>query len=189
MAISEIASGLTPLAMTNKQSSKMTEDYKEGLSHILKSYKGERWELISLLQKVQERFGYVSLEAMSGLAHFLKIPQSTVYGVATFFNQFRFTPLGRHPIKVCLGTACHTWGGKLVMEAMERELEIKVGGVTLDGDFSLDRVACIGCCVMAPVIVIGKDVYPKMTPLKVEEVLGGFKQKASSANPPNDEKG
>jgi NADH-quinone oxidoreductase subunit E len=167
----------------------MPKDYKEELSHILKSSKGEKRELISLLQKVQEKIGYVSLEAMAELAHFLKIPPSTVYGVATFYNQFRFTPIGRHPVKVCLGTACHTWGGKLVLEAMERELETKVGGITLDGEFSLDRVACIGCCVIAPVIVIDKDVYPKMTPLKVEEVLGGFKQTASSANPPSDENG
>jgi len=160
----------------------MTRDYKEELGNILKSYKGERRELVSTLQEVQQRFGYLPREAMVELAHFLKMPEGAVYGVATFYNQFRFTPIGRHPIKACLGTACHIKGGKLVLEALERELEIKVGDTTPDGEFSLDRVACIGCCVMAPVTVISEDIYPKMTPFKVEEVLIEFKEKASQGN-------
>lgn len=128
-----------------------------------------------LLQEVQARFGYLPREAMQEIARFLQIPGSAVYGVATFYNQFRFTPLGKHPIKVCMGTACHMQGGRLVSEALERELDIQVGGITEDGEFSLDRVACIGCCMMAPVMVVGEAVYPKMTPLKVEEALTQFK--------------
>ena len=108
---------------------------------------------------------------MLEIARFLQIPESAIYGVASFYNQFRFTPLGRNPVKVCMGTACHMAGGRLVLEAMERELDIKVGGVTPDGEFSLERVACIGCCVMAPVAVISDNVHGKMTPLKVEEAL------------------
>jgi len=94
-----------------------------------------------------------------------------VWGVATFYNQFRFTPPGRKPVRVCLGTACHLSGGQLVMDAMARELKIEVGGTTEDREFSLERVACIGCCALAPVVTIGKHVYPRMTPPKVEEVL------------------
>ncbi len=165
----------------------MTVNYREELSSILKSYRGERRELITLLQEIQMRFGYLPREAMIELACLLEVPESAVYGVATFYNQFRFTPIGRHPIKVCLGTACHMRGGELVLEAMERELEIKVGDLTTDGEFSLDRVACVGCCVMAPVTVIGEDIHPRMTPLKVEEVLVEFKEKTQLGDiPPSD---
>jgi NADH-quinone oxidoreductase subunit E len=152
----------------------------EQLRQILSHYRGKRSELIPLLQEVEGEFGYLSKEAMLEIASFLQIPKSAVYGVATFYNQFRFTPPGRHPIKLCMGTACHVKGGKLILEAMERELEIKVGDTTPDGEFSLDRVACIGCCAMAPVMVIKEDIYPKMTNLKVEEILIGVKGKAQS---------
>ena len=149
---------------------------KEQLAELLTTYKEDRNNLIPLLQEVQARFGYLPREAMLEIARFLQIPGSAVYGVATFYNQFRFTPLGKYPIKVCMGTACHMQGGRLVSEALERELDIKVGGITENEEFSLDRVACIGCCVMAPVMVIGEAVYPKMTPLKVEEALTQFKE-------------
>src|SRR4030042_3885827 len=147
----------------------MVVNYKEELSSALKSYRGERRELFLIWQEVSEKFGYLPKEAMLEIARFMQIPESTIYGVATFYNQFRFTPIGKHPIKVCLGTACHMKGGKLTLEALERELEIKVGDLTPDGEFSLERVACIGCCVMAPVMVVGEDIYPKMRTLKEEE--------------------
>src|SRR4030042_660242 len=153
---------------------------KDHLQHIFTRYGGERTELISILQDIGDTFGYLPQEAMLGLADFLQIPSSTVYGVATFYNQFRFTPLGRHPVKVCMGTACHMKGGKLVSEALERELDIKVGDCTPDGEFSLDRVACIGCCVLAPVTVIGEDIHAQMSPFKVEEVLALLKEKDAS---------
>lgn len=115
--------------------------------------------------------GYLSKETMLAVADFLGIPGSTVYGVATFYNQFRFAPLGKHPVKVCMGTACHLASGQLVLEAMSRELEISVGWCTSDGMFSLERVACVGCCALAPVVVIGDAVYPRMNSSKVEELL------------------
>jgi NADH-quinone oxidoreductase subunit E len=94
-----------------------------------------------------------------------------VWGVATFYDQFRFTPPGRMPVRVCLGTACHLAGGQLVLEAVARELKIEVGGTTQDREYSLERVACIGCCALAPVVAIKEQVYPKMTPVKAEEIL------------------
>ena len=148
------------------------------LTDILTSHKRDRGDLVPLLQEVQSRFGYLPREAMLEIAGFLQIPESTVWGIASFYNQFRFTPLGRNPVKVCMGTACHMAGGKLVLEAMERELDIKVGGVTPEGEFSLERVACIGCCVMAPVVVISDDVHGKMNPLKVEEALIPYKRQS-----------
>jgi len=147
------------------------EELKQELADILKPDKKSRRHLISLLQEVQQKSGYLYKEAMLAIADFLEVPGSTVYGIATFYNQFRFTPLGKHPVKVCMGTACHLAGGKLVLEAMARELDIEVGGITPDHEFSLDRVACVGCCALSPVAVIGDSVYPKMTPPKVEEVL------------------
>lgn len=147
------------------------EELKQKLADILIPNKKDRRHLIALLQQVQYKLGYLPDEAMLAIADFLEIPESTVYGIATFYNQFRFTPLGKHPVKVCMGTACHLAGGKLVLEAMARELDIQVGGITPDHEFSLERVACVGCCALAPVVVVSDSVYPRMTPPKVEEVL------------------
>jgi NADH-quinone oxidoreductase subunit E len=156
---------------------------KAQLREILARYKGDRVELIHILEEVQERLGYLPKETLLDIADFVHTPASAIFGVATFYNRFRFTPIGRHPIRVCMGTACHLQGGALVMEALERELEIKVGGVTPDEEFSLDRIACVGCCVLAPVIVIGREVSPKMTPFKVEEVLAGLKEPEKAVEP------
>lgn len=146
------------------------------LAEILDSYKKQRGNLIPLLQEVQAKLGYLPREAMQAISDFLEIPQVDVWGVATFYNQFRLTPLGKHHTVVCMGTACHLAGGRLILEAMERELDIKAGETSPDGNFSLERVACIGCCMLAPVTVIGEKIFPKMTPFKVEEVLIPYKQ-------------
>jgi NADH-quinone oxidoreductase subunit E len=146
-------------------------ELNQELADILIKSKKDRRHLISLLQQVQHKLGYISKEAMLAIADFLEIPESTVYGIATFYNLFRFTPPGKHPVKVCMGTACHLAGGRLVLEAMSRELDIQVGGITPDQEFSLERVACVGCCALAPVVVVSESVYPRMTPPKVEEVL------------------
>ena len=147
------------------------EELEKQLEDVLVEERKDRRHLISLLQAVQRKLGYVSHEAMLKIAEFLEIPGTTVYGVATFYNQFRFTPLGKHPINVCMGTACHLAGGRLVLEAMARELKIEVGGITEDSEYSLDRVACVGCCALAPVVVINDTVHPRMNAQKVEEVL------------------
>ena len=154
----------------------MTVKEKEQLALILDKHEKNREELISLLQDVQGEFRYLPKEAMPEIAHFLGIKAVEVWGVATFYNQFRFVPLGKHPVKVCMGTACHLAGGKLILEALERELNIKVGETSEDGNFSMERVACIGCCMLAPVMIIGERIYPKMTPFKVEEALIPYKQ-------------
>ena len=147
------------------------EELEGQLADILTPGKKARRYVVPLLREAQHKLGYLSNEAMQAIADFLEIPGSTVYGIATFYNLFRFTPPGKHEVKVCMGTACHLAGGKLVLEAMARELEIEVGGITPDREFSLDRVACIGCCALAPVLTVNESVYPHMTPPKVEEVL------------------
>jgi NADH-quinone oxidoreductase subunit E len=160
----------------------LAEELEKQLDEVLTEDKQERRRLISILQEVQQRLGYISGEAMLRIAAFLDIPPSTVYSVATFYNQFRFTPPGKHPVNVCMGTACHMAGGKLVLDAMARELDIEVGGITEDREFSLDRVACLGCCALAPVVTIDGYIYARMTSPKVEEVLvsgKSFKRKQS----------
>jgi len=146
---------------------------------ILSPARRHRRHLIDILQDIQSLEGYLSSESMKEVAAFLDMPAATVWGVSTFYNQFRLTPPGRNPVKVCMGTACHLAGGQLVLEAMSRELKLEIGATAEDREFSLERVACIGCCALAPVITIGKNVYPKMTPPKVEEVLVQVKPAAS----------
>jgi NADH-quinone oxidoreductase subunit E len=153
------------------------EQASQAVAEILGSYTKEKRNLIPLLQEVQTKLGYLPRKAMQEIADFLEMPEVDVWGVATFYNQFRFVPLGKYHTMVCMGTACHLAGGKLILEALERELAIKVGETAEDGSFSLERVACIGCCMLAPVIVIGGKIHPRMTPFKVEEALIPYKQR------------
>jgi len=157
------------------------ETVKERLTEILALCERDRSRLIPILQSVQDAFGYLPREAILEVAFYLGMTDVQVYGVASFYNLFRFTPLGKHPIQMCMGTACHVVGGGLVLEALERVLDIDVGGITEDGELSLDRVACIGCCGLAPVMVIGKKIYPKMTPTKVDEALVNLKLETKEA--------
>lgn len=157
------------------------ETVKERLTEILALCERDRSRLIPILQSVQDAFGYLPREAILEVASYLGMTDVQVYGVASFYNLFRFTPLGKHPIQMCMGTACHVVGGGLVLEALERVLDIEVGGITEDGELSLDRVACIGCCGLAPVMVIGKKIYPKMTPTKVDEALVNLKIETKEA--------
>ncbi len=131
----------------------------------------DRSRLIPSLQLIQDRLAYLPPEAIRMVAEHLKISSSEVYGVATFYNQFRFNPPGRNPVKVCLGTACHVKGGDIILENFERKLEIKEGETTPDLEFSIDRVACVGCGALAPVTVVGETVHGHMQPSKVEGLV------------------
>jgi NADH-quinone oxidoreductase subunit E len=154
------------------------EQASQAVAEISGHYKREKKNLSPLLQEVQTRLGYLPRKALQEIADFLKISDVEVWGVATFYNQFRFVPLGKYHTVVCMGTACHLAGGRLILEALERELGIKVGETAEDGNFSLERVACIGCCMLAPVIVVKGKIHPKMTPFKVEEALIPYRQEA-----------
>ncbi len=141
---------------------------------MLTAFEKERGSLISILQKIQEKHHYLSPLALQMVAKYLKMSSCDVYGVATFYNQFRFYPPGKHQIKACLGTACHIRGGDIILEHFERKLEIKAGETTPDREFSIDRVACVGCCALAPVAIIDDTVYGHMAPSKVEGIILGF---------------
>ncbi len=146
----------------------------EKLSPILTQYDGQKGSLIPILQKVQEELGYLPEEAVSEIAHFLGTSESEIYGVASFYAQFRFVRQGEHTIKVCQGTACHVRGGRRILEAVEQELGIQPGETTEDYKFSLERVACLGSCALAPVMVVDKVVYGRMTTAKARKILAEY---------------
>ena len=147
---------------------------EEKIAEILVSYRGEQGALITILQKVQGSLCYLSQEAVSQIAKFLKVSESEIFGVASFYAQFRFTRPGEHSVKVCLGTACHVRGGERIMETMERALGINPGDTSKDYKFSLERVACFGSCALAPVAVIDDKVYGRMTTTKAKEILAQY---------------
>ena len=149
----------------------MEANITEQLDEILSQYSGESGELIPILQEAQERFGYLPEEAMQRIAKFLRLPESTVYGVSTFYAQFKLTPTGKRLIKVCRGTACHVRGGARILREVEKKLGIKPGGTTSDMEYSLETIACFGSCALAPVIVIDKNVYGRMTTTKAGQIL------------------
>ncbi|HUU62587.1 MAG TPA: NAD(P)H-dependent oxidoreductase subunit E [Dehalococcoidia bacterium] len=149
---------------------------------VLASRSRERGKLIPILQDIQAKFGYLPREAMLEAASFLDAPDSEVYSVATFYNQFRFVPPGKHQIKVCLGTACQIKGGKIILDSWQRELDIEEGETTPDREFSLERVACVGCCAMAPVSVVDDQVKGTISPTRIKGVLLSFEQEKQKAN-------
>jgi len=142
---------------------------------VMEQFTKDRGNLIPILQKVQGAERFLSAEAIAEISRFLDISENDIYSVASFYAQFRFTRPGDHTIKVCLGTACHVRGGERILESVERELKIQPGQTTDDFKFSMERVACFGCCALAPVMVIDEDVYSRMTPAKVKEVLAPYK--------------
>ncbi len=147
----------------------MENNIKEQLDDILSQYDGGSGNLIPILQEAQERFGYLSEGVMAGIAKFLRLPESNVFGVATFYAQFKFTPIGKRIVKVCRGTACHVRGGARILGEVERQLSIKPGETTNDLEYSLETIACFGSCALAPIVVIDKTVYGRMTTKKVAE--------------------
>lgn len=146
----------------------------EPIDLIFEKYERTQDQLIPILQEVQRQYGYVSPEAVKRISRYLKITENQIYGVSSFYAQFRFTAPGRHSIKVCLGTACHVRGGATLLEMLERELGIKCGETTSDRRFDLDRVACLGCCALSPVVQIDKDIYSRMTVTKLSELLKSY---------------
>ena len=145
---------------------------ENNLEHILVRYpQGDRGFLIPILQDVQEFYQYISPEAVDGIESFTGVPAGEIYGVASFYSQFRFTRPGKHTIKVCLGTACHVRGSGRILELLEHQLKIKTGETTSDEQFSLEHVACFGCCALAPVVVVDKDVHGRMSSTRGQKLL------------------
>jgi len=141
------------------------------LEQILVAYGRERDNLIPLLQEVQEHLQYLSPEAVRLVAEHLDLSENDVYGVATFYTQFRFIPPGLHHVRVCQGTACHVRGSDMILDAISRTTGIEPGETSEDGKFSLERVACFGSCALAPVVVLDDKVYGRMTAAKTKKII------------------
>ena len=151
----------------------------KGLDSVVEKYRhAKRDALIPILQEVQEIDGYLSRESVIRIAELLGLPASKVYGVATFYNQFRFQPKGKYHIQVCRGTACHVKGSLSVLEAIKYELNIQPGQTSRDGLFSLEVVACIGACGLAPVITVNGEFFAGINPDKVRKIINNIRKEA-----------
>jgi NADH-quinone oxidoreductase subunit E len=141
---------------------------------IVKNYKDKEGALIAILQKVQELYGYLPKEALQIVALERKIPPATLYGVVTFYSQFNLTPRGKHIIRICHGTACHVTGAERTTEAISDALGVEESETTKDGMFTLEKVACLGCCSLAPCMMIDKKVYGRLTADKAKKIIKSF---------------
>ena len=155
----------------------METEFKKKLDQVLSKFNRDRDNLIPILQEIQQEFGYLPGEAMQGIAEFLRLSGSTVYSVATFYTQFKLVPSGKRVIRVCRGTACHVRGGARVLREVEKRLGIKPGETTGDWEYTLETVACIGACALAPTMTVDKETHGQMTTKKVAEVFGGREEK------------
>ncbi len=147
------------------------------ISSILERYpNAQRDSLIPILQDVQDELGFLSEPAVVEIGDYLNLPTSKIYGVATFYNQFRFQPKGKNHVQVCRGTACHVKGSAAVLDAFQRELKIMPGQTSRDGDFSLEVVACIGACGLAPVICIDGEFHGNVTTQNVPKIINTYRK-------------
>ncbi len=158
------------MALTTEQIAQKTEELKA----FIAAHKDDKGPLMPIMQYAQESFGYLSLETQIIIADGLGIPVTEVYGVATFYAQFSLEPKGDNVISVCQGTACYVKGGAAVLARVEEELGITSNQTTPDGKFSIQDTRCLGCCGLAPVMTINEDVYGKLTPAMVKDILAKY---------------
>ncbi len=150
------------------------EEYKERIEEIIEGYKGRSGAIIGVLYEVQNLIGFLSKEVQSFIAKKLGLPVKEVYGIVTFYNFFTMKPKGKHPISVCLGTACYVRGGRAVMDTIKKSLGIEIGDTTEDRKFSLNILRCLGACGIAPVMTVGHDIYGRLTPTKVKNIVESY---------------
>ena len=146
----------------------------ETYAEVLSDFSGEAGDLIPILQRVQQKDGYLSEAGIREISEYLGVSENRVFGVASFYSQFRFTAPGRHSIRVCLGTACHVRGGQILAEAVSRELDLLPGETTADGRFDLQRVACLGCCALAPVLQVDDEIHSRVTVIRLKGILAKY---------------
>lgn len=146
------------------------------LDAILERYRGYEGGLIPVLQETQETYGYLPQPAIERIAKVMRRPAAQVYGVATFYAQFHLKPRGKHIIRVCLGTACHVRGGERILEQLSTALGVQPGETTGDLQFTLERVACIGACGLAPTIMVDDDTHGRLTPTSAVKVVQGYRE-------------
>lgn len=143
----------------------------ETIEVILAKHGRGRDALIPILQDVQKEFGFISPESVGSISRYLRVSENEVFGVSSFYAQFRFNAPGRHSVKVCLGTACHVRGGSTLLDTLQVGLGVACGETTPDRRFDLERVACLGCCALSPVVQIDGKIFSKITVNKITELL------------------
>jgi NADH-quinone oxidoreductase subunit E len=146
------------------------------VSEILEKYQADRSSIIAILQDIQEEYNYLARDVLVQVAKEMDIPLSRILSLATFFKAFSLKPKGKNPVHVCLGTACHVRGAQLILEKFERELSLKSGETSEDKLFSLDAVRCVGCCGLAPVVMVREEVHGKVTQTKVSGIIKKYKK-------------
>lgn len=152
----------------------LVDPKEEKLNEVINRHRLQKGTLIPILQQAQEIYGYLPEHVLKHIGQQMKIPIAKVYGVVTFYAQFRLTPMGRNVLSICLGTACHVRGGAKVLETIEKELKVKDGETTEDGRFTLEIVNCIGACGLAPVISINGEVHGRLTPEQISGILAKY---------------
>jgi len=155
---------------------KPTEIDWEKFSEIVETHKQKKWGLIPLLQKVQEHFGYIPPETIEPIAETLNLYPSSVQGVITFYAGFSTEPRGKCVLKICRGTACHVKGGKSILRVIQKDLDLQEGETSPDYQFTLETVACLGACFLAPAMMVDREYYGKLNPTKVTSVLGEYRK-------------
>ena len=146
------------------------------ITPLIEEYQGKKWALIPLLQKVQEEYGYIPPETIGPIAEALQLFPSEVQGVVTFYSQFSLKPRGKNVIRVCKGTACHVRGGRSILKIAKRELGVDEGNTTEDYQFTLETVACLGACFLAPTMMVNKSYYGKLSPPKMTSILKQYEK-------------
>jgi len=144
------------------------------LDEVLAKYQGVKGALIPVLQEAQHAYGYLPRQVIEHIADKMAIPVSQIYGVVTFYSQFHLNPRGKNVIRVCQGTACHVRGAKAILTALEDGLQIKAGATTTDLKFTLETVACIGACGLAPVLMVNDDTHGRLTPESIPAILAQY---------------
>ncbi len=152
----------------------MAESTDKQLDDILSRYSRDSTHLITILRDVQHHFGYLPEAAMERVARFLRVANSTVYAVSTFYSYFRLTPTGKKTIKICCGTACHVRGGSKILDEVEKQLGIKPGETSGDGEYTLETIACFGPCALAPIMVVNDSVHGRVTTTEAGHILGSI---------------
>lgn len=150
--------------------------FKRSWFKEFKGFPRHESSVIPLLQLVQEREGYVPHEAVKAISRYTGVPEAQIYGVATFYAQFRFQPRGKHVIRLCQGTACHVQGADSILEHLKERLGVEEGGTTKDGLFTLEVVRCLGCCSLAPVMMVDGETYGRLTRRTVDKVLAEYRK-------------
>ena len=151
-----------------------TQEQEKALDKIIADHKDMQGALMPVLQQAQELYGYLPIEVQTRIAEGLGISLEEVYQVVTFYGQFSLNPNGKHRVAVCLGTACYVKGAQSILEELEKQLGVKAGGTTPDGVFTLEATRCLGCCGLAPVIVVDEDVYGRLIPADIKGILAKY---------------